>query len=51
MHDQHFCVAPPFFRQNYGRYDQAPRRDASGPDAAFMDLSAFGLAYAERPGF
>ncbi len=30
MHDQHFYVAPPFFLQNYGRYDQAPRRDDSG---------------------
>lgn len=30
MHDQHFYVAPPFFLQNYGRYDQAPRRGDSG---------------------
>ena len=30
MHDQHFYVAPPFFLQNYGRYDQAPRSDAAG---------------------
>ena len=43
MEDPHFYVAPPFFFENFGRFDKAPRVDPSGTPSPRVYVGEFAV--------